>query len=43
MKISGTDPGVATEIRVTRLEGGAENRKTIIEDQEMGKLAKLRD
>ena len=40
MKISGTDPGVATEIR---LEGGAENRKTIIEDQEMGKLAKLRD
>jgi len=41
--VCGTDPGVATEIRVTRLEGGAENRKTIIEDQEMGKLAKLRD
>ena len=43
MKISGTDPGVATETIRTGLEGRAENKKTIIEDQEMGKLAKPRD
>ena len=43
MQISGTDPGVATEPRRTGLDGRGENKKTIIEDLEMGKLAKLPD
>ena len=42
MQISGTDPGLATETRRTGLDATGENRKTITEDQEMGKLAKLR-
>ena len=38
IQISGTGPGVAT-----RRTGPGENRKTIIEGQERGKLAKPRD
>ena len=38
IQISGTDPGVAT-----RRTGPGENKKTIIEGQEMEKLAKPRD